>query len=186
MAATFNWSEDNGAATGSPAHGTTRSQVSSPPLDCSWKSVDDAHTGSGGTLYSAAPVVAGTNSFTKYQYGQFSGSYNNITNVKWSARTAPADALATGIHLKGVVTNTYATPSQTANAALTTDYTAAEIAITSGATVLLGADPSNASSVSLSSGGGFTQYLATQLQVDVSASPGDMASITQTLSYDES
>lgn len=185
MAATFNWCEDNGTQTGSPLHGTTRSQNSTPPTDVSWKNTDDAMTGSGGTLYSSSPIVAGNNSFTKYQYGQYSGTYNEILNGKWSAHTAPSGALATGLTLKGVVTSTYATPSTTTNAALTTDYTTA-VAIGSGATVQFAADPSNASpAATLSSGGGFTQYLATQLQTTSSAAAGDMASITVTLQYDE-
>jgi hypothetical protein len=186
MSAVFNFCEDNGAATGSPAVGTTRSQISNAPTDCSWKSVDDARTGSGGTLYSASPIVAGTNSYTKYQYGQFSGTYDLISSVLWSARTAPSGALATGIVLKGAVTSTYATPSQTANSALTIDYTSAPVAVDSGASVLLGADPSTAASSTLASGGGFTQYLATQLQVSTSASPGDMSTITMVLRYQES
>ena len=186
MSAVFNFCEDNSAATGSPAVGTTRSQLSNAPTDCSWKATDDARTSSGGTLYSASPIVAGTNSFTKYLYGQFSGTYDNISNVLWSARTAPSGALATGLTLKGTVTTTYATPSQTANSALTTDYTSAPVAIGSGAAVLLGSDPSTASSTTLSSGGGFTQYLPTQLQVSTSASPGDIATVTMVLQYQES
>src|ERR1035437_2722453 len=97
MAATFNWCEDNGAT--SSGHGTTQNQTSAPPTDCSWKNADDAKTASTGTLYSASPVVAGTNSYIKYQYGQFSGTYNQILNTKFSARTAPSGALATGLHL---------------------------------------------------------------------------------------
>ena len=135
MAATFNWCEDNGAQTGSPLHGTTRSQNSTPPTDVSWKNTDDAKTGSGGTLYSASPVVAGTNSFTKFQYGQFSGSFNQILNCKWSAHTSPAGALATGLTLKGVVTSTYATPSITTNAYFDEPTFTTAVAIGSGSAV---------------------------------------------------
>lgn len=187
MAATFNWCEDNGASTGSPAHGTTRSQSSNPPTDSSWKNTDDAKTASGGTLYSASPIVAGNNSYIKYQYGQFSGSYNQILNCKWSARTAPAGALATGLHLKGTVTSTYATPATSAMGGSPTDYTSAPVAVASGTSVNLSATgPEAASPTStLSSGGGFTQYLVTQLQTDNTAAAGDMASITISLQYDE-
>jgi hypothetical protein len=186
MAATFNWCEDNGTQTGSPLRGTTRSQSATPPTDVSWKSADDAKTASGGTLYSAAPIVAGQNSYTKYTYGQFTGTYNQILNGKWSAHTSPAGALATGLTLNGVVTSTYATPSQTTNAALTTDFTTA-VAIGSGSAVQFAASgPENAApGATLASGGGFTQYLATQLQTTVSAAAGDMASVTMTLQYDE-
>jgi hypothetical protein len=185
MAATFNWCEDNGAATGSPAHGTIRSQNSTPPTDVSWKNTDDAKTGSGGTLYSASPVVAGNNSFTKYQYGQFSGTFNQILNGKWSAHTAPSGALATGLTLKGIVTSTYATPATTVNAALTIDFTTA-VAIGSGSTVNFSTvGPEGTSPTSTLSTSGFTQYLATQLQTTTSAAAGDMAAVTVTLMYDE-
>lgn len=187
MAATFNWAEDNGTQTGSPLHGTTRSQLATPPTDVSWKNTDDAKTGSGGTAYSASPIVAGNNSFSKYQYGQFSGSYNQILNCKFSARTSPAGALATGLHLKGIVTSTYATPSTVANAAATTDYTSAPVAIGSGSSVNFGTGPEMASpTTTLASGGGFTQFLVSQLQTDATAAAGDMSSITSTLQYDES
>jgi hypothetical protein len=176
MAATFNWCEDCGALTS--GHGTSRSQSGSAPANCNWKNIDDCTT-----AYSSSPIVAGNNSFTKYQYGQFSGTYNQVLNGKWSANTN-VSTLATGLTLKGVVTATYATPSTTTNAALTTDFTSS-VAIGSGSTVLFGADPSTAASSTLSSGGGFSQYLATQLQTTSSAASGDMASIQAVLEYDE-
>jgi hypothetical protein len=185
MSSVFNWCEDNGNLTS--GHGTTRSQNSNPPTDNSWKNVDDAKTGSGGTAYSSSPIVAGNNSFTKYQYGQFSGTYNQILNGLWSAHTAPSGSLDTGITLKGTVSSTYATPTTTTNSALTTDFTTA-VAIGSGLTVEFSAtDPSAGSpATTLASGGGFTQYLATQLQTMISAAPGDLSgAITLTLQYSE-
>ena len=185
MAATFNWCEDNGTQTGSPLHGTTRSQSSTPPTDVSWKNVDDAKTGSGGTLYSSSPIIAGNNSYTKYQYGQFTGTFNQILNCLWSAHTSPAGSLATGLTLKGTVTSTYATPATTANAALTTDFTTA-VAIGSGSAVSFSTTgPEAAGPTSTLSAPGFTQYLATQLQTTSGAAAGDMAAITATLQYDE-
>jgi hypothetical protein len=185
MAATFNWCEDNGAATGSPSQGTTRSQLASPPIDINWKNADDAHTSGSGTLYSAAPVVAGTNSYSKYQYGQFSGTFNQILNCKWSAHTAPSGSLATGLSLFGTVTSTYATPSTTANAALTTNFTTA-VPISSGIGVNFSTvGPQNGTSSSTLTAAGFTQYLVSQLQTTTSATAGDMATITMTLQYDE-
>lgn len=189
MAATFNWCEDNGAATGSPAHGTTRSGFGADThyaTDCNWKNADDC-TANGGTAYSAAPIQAGNNSYTKYQYGKFSGTYNQISAGLWSARTAPSGALATGLHIKSTVTSTYATPATAANAALTTDYTSAPVAIASGLAVDFSAtDPSAASpGTTLASGGGYTQYLASQLQTDNTAVPGDIATVTMTLQYNE-
>lgn len=178
MPATFEFREDNGAQTGSPLKGTTRT---ASRTERNYKNIDDSTT-----AYSSSPITAGNNSFSKYQFGYFSGTYNQILNGKWSAHTSPAGALATGLTLKGVVTSTYATPSTTTNAALTTDYTTA-VAIASGATVNFAVSgPEAASPTStLSSGGGFTQYLVTQLQTTTSAAAGDMATITETLQYDE-
>lgn len=186
MAATFTWCEDNGAATGSPAHGTTRTGFTTgSSTDRNYKNVDDC-TNNAGTVYSASPITAGNNSFTKYLYGKFSGTFNQISAGLWSLRTAPAGALATGLTLKGTVTSTYATPATTANAALTTDYTSAPVAIGSGLAVSFSTTgPEAASPTSTLSAAGYTQYLAGQLQTSGSAAPGDIATITETLQYNE-
>ena len=174
MAATFEYNEDNGAATGSPAQGTTRNTA---VTQVNWKNVDDV-----ATSYTTSPITAGNNSYTKYQFGKFTGTFNQISSGLW-AHTA--GTLGTGLTLKGVVTSTYATPSTTANAALTTDMTSV-IAITSGATVLFSTTgPQAASPTSTLSAAGFTQYLATQLQTTASAAAGDIGSITLTLRYNE-
>ena len=55
MAATFEYNEDNGAAAGSPAIGTTRNTA---VTQVDWKSVDDV-----ATAYSAASINAGENRF---------------------------------------------------------------------------------------------------------------------------
>jgi hypothetical protein len=186
MAATFTWCEDNGAQTGSPLHGTTRTGFSSGSCtDRNYKNVDDC-TNNGGTAYSASPIQAGSNSFSKYLYGKFSGSFNQISAGLWSLRTAPSGALATGLTLKGKVTSTYATPATAANAALTDNYTAAEVAIGSGSAVSFATSgPENASPTSTLSAAGYTQYLVGQLQTSGSAAAGDIATITETLQYNE-
>lgn len=184
MAATFNWAEDNGAQTGSPLHGTTRSGFAADthfPTDVNWKNADDNTTNSG-TAYTAAPIVAGTNSFEKFQYAQFSGSFNQILNAKW-AHTA--GTLGSNLTLNGVVTSTYSTPSTTTNAALTTDMTTA-ISIGSGASVSFKATgPEAASPTSTLAVAGYSQYLVTQLVTASGAAAGDTATVTLTLQYDE-
>ena len=184
MAASFQWCEDNGAATGSPATGTTRSGFGADThyaTDVNWKNVDDC-TANSGTLFTAAPISAGTNSFTKYQYGKFSGSFTSISACLWSANTS--GALATGLTLKGTVTSTYATPAITTNAALTTNFTPS-IAIGSGLAVLFGADPAAVSPTSTLAVAGYTQYLATQLQTTGAAAAGNTASTVSSLQYNE-
>lgn len=174
MSATFEFNEDNGAATGSPAKGTTRNTA---VTQCNWKNVDDV-----ATAPTSAPISFGNNSYTKYQFGKFTGTFTQISAGLW-AHTA--GTMGTGITLKGVVTSTYATPATSANAALTQDMTS-PIAITSGQTVLFSTTgPEGASPTSTLSAAGYSQYLATQMQTTTAASPGNTATATFTLRYNE-
>ena len=171
MAATTNWYEQNGTATGSPAHGT-ESSISS----CDWKSVDNTTTSR-----ASAPVLAGANSYTKYIYLKFSGTFNQISAVKF-AHTA--GTLGTGISLKSKITSTYATPSTSAMSG-STDITSTT-AIGSGASVLLsttgpnGTSPSSAQTTTC-----YTQYIVTQVQTTASANAGDSGTVTLTVQYNE-
>ena len=177
MAATFEFNEDHGTQTGSPLKGTTRSTA---VVEVNWKNIDDSTT-----AYSSSPIVAGNNSFTKYQCGKFTGSFNTILNSSWSAHTAGTSPMGTGLTLKGTVTSTYATPSTVTNAALTTDFSST-VVIGSGLAVLFSpVGPEGASPTATLTAAGFTQFLATQLQTTSSAAAGDSASITSTLIYDE-
>jgi hypothetical protein len=173
MAATFEYNEDNGAATGSPAKGTTRNTA---VVQGNWKNVDDVST-----AYGSSSIPQGSNSFAKYQFGKFTGTFNQISNGLW-AHTA--GTLGTGLTFAGKVTTTYTTPSTTAISG-STDMTTA-ISIASGAAVLFHTTgPEGASPTSTLSAAGYTQYLVSQLQTSGSASLGDTASITSTLRYDE-
>lgn len=171
MSATTNWYEQNGAASGSPAHGT-ESTISS----CDWKSADDTTTSR-----ASAPVLAGENSYSKYIYLKFSGTFNQISAVKF-AHTA--GTLGTGISLVGKVTSTYTAPATSALAS-SSDMTT-PIAITSGASVLLstsgpnGANPSASQTTTC-----YTQYLVTQVQTTASAAAGDSGTATLTVQYNE-
>lgn len=180
MAATFHWNEDNGVAAGAPAKGTTRTV---DPVDANWKAVDDAKTAGAGTAYSASSIVAGQNSFEKFQFGVFSGAFNQILNGKW-AHTA--GVLGANMTLKGKVGPIYTTPSQAANALLDQDMTPV-IAIGAGQAVQFGATGPEAAGKAASSvaNPSYTQYLATQLQTAAGAAAGDTAVATLTLSYDE-
>lgn len=180
MAATFDWQEDTGASTGSPAKGTTRT---TGVTDVNWK-----NSGTQGTAYSAAPITAGNNSYEKWQFGKFTGTFNQILTGLF-AHTATA--FGTGLTLKGPPACTgdgdrllYTTPSATANANLTNDMTSA-IAIGSGVAVFFGATGPEATgkAASTTSNPAYTNYLTTQLQTSGSAAAGDTATITLTLSY---
>lgn len=171
MAATTNWYEQNGTATGSPAHGT-ESSISS----CDWKSVDNSTTSR-----ASAPVLAGANSYTKYIYLKFSGTFNQVSAVKF-AHTA--GTLGTGISLKNKITSTYETPSTSALSG-STDITSTT-AIGSGASVLLSTTGPNGTSTSSSQTTTcYTQYIVTQVQTTSSASAGDSGTVTLTVQYNE-
>ncbi len=173
MAATWEYEEDNGAATGSPAKGTTRNTA---VANGNWKNVDDV-----ATAYSASPISKGNNSFAKYQFGKFTGTFNQISNGLWGHT---AGILGTGLTFAGKVTSTYTTPSTTAISG-STDMTSV-IAIASGATVLFHTTgPEGASPTSTLSAAGYTQYLVSQLQTTGSAATGDISLITSTVRYDE-
>ena len=171
MAATTNWYEQNGTATGSPAHGT-ESSISS----CDWKSVDDSTTSR-----ASAPVLAGANSYNKYIYLKFSGTFNQISAVKF-AHTA--GTLGTGISLKSKITSTYETPATSAMSG-STDITSTT-AIGSGASVLLSTSgPNGTSPSSAQTTACYTQYIVTQVQTTASASAGDSGTVTLTVQYNE-
>jgi hypothetical protein len=181
MAATFEFQEDNGPATGSPAKGTTRT---GNRTERNYKAIDDSTT-----PYSdaAAIIVAGLNSMTKYQFGRFTGTFNQILNGLWSLHTAPSGALATGLTLKGKVQSTYATPARVTDSGMSSpiDFTTA-VAIGAGQTVLFSTvGPEDASPSSGIVAAGYSQYLVGQLQTSTAAAAGDIATITETLQYDE-
>ena len=171
MAATTTWYEQNGTATGSPAHGTE-----STVTNCDWKSADSATT-----TRAAAPVAAGENSYHKYNYVKFDGTFNEISNVKF-AHTA--GTLGTGISLKGKISSTYATPSKSALDS-STDITSTT-AISSGMSVDLSTSgPNGTSHASSQTTTCYTQYIITQVQTTSSAAAGDSGTATLTVQYNE-
>ncbi len=175
MAATVIFIEDNGPATGSPAKGSSRGTAT----QVNWKTTDDI-----ATAYTASPIARGSNSYEKYQAAQFSGTFNSIGAGLWAHTSGVYGA---GITLKGVVSTTYATPSVATNAGLTDNMTTV-IAIGAGAAVLFGATGPEAAGKATTSTANptFSQYLITQKQTTVSASPGDDAVATLTLQWSES
>lgn len=174
MAATFQWGERNGA-------GETETL---DRAEANWKSIDDSTT-----AYSSAPIVDGTNSFDKYIYGKFSGTFASITAGLVSHT---AGTMGTGLTIKTMPAMTvdadrdiYATPSETANAGCTVDMTAT-LAIGSGRDVWFGITSPGAAGkqVTETTNPCYTNFLTHQLQTS-GASGGDTAEATITLRYDE-
>ena len=183
MAATFTWYEDNGPAVGSPPHGTTSASVT----NVNWKNADDTTT-----VYSAAPITAGNNSYQKNQYGKFSGTFDEILSGLFAHTSG---SFGTGVALVGVAAATtvagpytYVTPSTTADPNLPTSMTTPE-SISSGVAVWFSAGstgPQAADKASTTTANpAYTNYLTTQLQTTGSAVPGDTTEVVLTLSYVE-
>lgn len=181
MAATFAFDRDSGAATGSPAHGTV---TTGGVTDVNWKAVTTE-----GTAYTASSIVDPGNSVENWLFGHFSGTYNQISAGLFSHT---ATVFGTGLTLKGVKAMTadgdnltYTTPSQSANANLTTNMTAVT-AIVSGVAVWFGATSPQATgkAATMTTNPCYTNYLTTQLQVS-GASAGDTAQVTLTVQYNE-
>lgn len=182
MAATFEFNRDTGTQTGSPTKGTTRTTA---VTDTNWKNTDTY-----GTAYSAAPITAGNNSFEIWNFGKFSGTFNQVSAGLFAHTST---AFGTGLTLKGTPACTgdgdrllYTTPSATTNANLSVDMTSA-ISIGSGVGVCFGATGPEATgkATSMTTNPCYTNYLTTQLQTTGSAAAGDTATVTLTLQYNE-
>jgi hypothetical protein len=188
MAATFQFCQDNGAAVGTPARGTTRT---TGVTNVNWKSADSA-----ATLYSTAPVTAGENSYTIYQFGVFTGTYNEVKSGIWQhTYGANGVGFGAGLTLKGYISGSglFATPAQTANSALLFDMTSSG-ALSTGYTVRLGINGPEHTGKGVSTTGAtvspwgataYTEYIATQLQTTTSAAAGDTTSQTFTFQWTE-
>jgi len=176
MAADFAFGEDNGAAAGSPPKGASRTD---PVTNVNWKNIDDATT-----VYSASPISAGNNGYTKWQFGHFSGTFNQILNGLWSHTAGTA---GTGLTLFGTVipTGTYATPATTPSDSLVNQT--ATTAIASGLQVLFG--PTGPEwedkGAATAANPAYTSWLVTQLRSAGTAAAGDSTAVTYTLRYDE-
>ena len=175
MASTLVLADDTGAATGSPAKGTTRVN---PTTNWNWLNSTTVTTAP-----ASAFIVIGTNSYERFRFGVITGTFTELSNGLW-AHTA--GTFGSNITLMGVVTSTYTTPAVTTNAALTEDMTAA-IAVGSGQTVLFSTTgPEGAAPAATLTAAGYTQYLATQMLTASGAATGATATATLSLQYDES
>jgi hypothetical protein len=166
MVATFAWHEFNGA--GKDESGTL--------TNGNWGAVDDHDLD---IAVEANKIARGSNSYTKYIVGHFSGVYTTIgPNGKlWKS----AGTLGAGLAVKAVITNTYATPSTVASG--DSDIPVLEV---SALTVQFGADPEDATNNSDTSNPCYTGYYRSQLQTTGSAATGTIGAQTLTLRYDES
>jgi len=108
MAATFQWSESNGAGE------TVTDGISNANM---------GSTDAPNITPASYPVAAGSNSYEKWLRGKFSGSYTSISNLRfWKS----AGAYVTGEAIKAAVNATYQTPVQTTSTIATADVPTVE------------------------------------------------------------
>jgi len=168
MASTFQFFEDNGA-------GATRTY---PRTGCNWKNFDSSTDSD----YSTYPVTAGNYSFTKYQGGYITGTFNQVSNGKFGHT---AGTLGTDIFLWVQTGNVYAAPS-TGALSSPVNITAPSGLASAYQTIWFGSSPSGTMASSTVSNPAYTCYWVTQVSTNTGAAPGDSQTATLTFSYDES
>ena len=94
MAATFTWMVDHGTASGSPAVGSSSATASA----VNWLNDDSESTNS------SFPITAGSNSYEKFNYGKFSGTFTTISAGLWAHTST---SFGTGLTLRA----TYRAPT---------------------------------------------------------------------------
>lgn len=163
MAATFTWSQSNGA-------GETVTDLGSSGNLFNFKSNDSATAAD----YSSNPITAGNSSMEVYLRGKFTGTFNKIDNLQFWQSTAFSPATGLQVTFDGN-NQSYATPSATDNGhsnVPTSDPGTANVSIGGALTGSL-------------TGTGYSDYIVLQLDTTVSAAAGDTSLATFTLQYDE-
>lgn len=161
MAATFQFSESNLAG-----------EVETIPIsNLNFGNIDDADI-----VTTTNPIIRGTNSFAKYIRGKFSGTWTEISNIKfWKS----AGALVTGETIKASANASYATPSQSSTGDSdipTTEGTALSLNSAEGASTI---------EYGVSGVSGYTAYLRLQAQITAGATVGAVNQKTFVMQYDE-
>ena len=188
MAASTFWVEENGTAGGTPARGNTATTGIS---NINFGSRDQANL----TIASNV-ITGGTNSYDKYNYIMFSGSWNQLLNGRFNHSTGN---LGVGISLFCLISGSgfYNTPSQGTNAQLNREITQTGLTstgivsnwVSTGAynndyalTATSGVVYNNAGWVGAVA---YTPYIIQQIRTLASASAGDGALMTWTFAWDE-
>jgi len=173
-AATATWKEHYGAA----------SNLASGIADLNWKYVEEP-----ASAYDTYPIPAGKNSFVRWSFIEFTGTFNKLLNGLFAhTATAFGASLALwGPQSPATSPLEFTTPASLAHASLTTDMTAA-IAIGSGIPMYFGAAGPGVTGgiiASYATNPAFSNYLCTQLRASEGAAAGDTAQVTITAQYDE-
>lgn len=161
MAATHQWSESN----------TVSETITDGISNLNMGSNDSVNI-----VPASYPIIAGEASFEKYIRGKFTGTYTEISNIKfWKS----AGTLVTGEAIKAAANVSFATPSSTANGD-------SDVPTSLGAALALNSAEGASTIVYGGSGvSGYTGYIRLQAQSTVSTPAGSANQKTYIMQYDE-
>ena len=158
MAATYEWSETNGA--GAVVH----------------DSIANLNMGDNDSyeiVPATYPVVAGTNAYEKYIRAKFSDTFTEISNMKfWKS----VGAYKTGEDIKAAENIAYVQPVKTTSSVATVT-----IPVTEGTALAI----QSAAGTTTITAPGYTKYICLQLQTTGSTPAGAVNQKTFTFQYDE-
>jgi hypothetical protein len=162
MAATYQWSESNGAG----------EVVSDNIVNVNFGSVDDKEI-----VTADYPITREDSSFEKYIRGLFSGVFTEISNIKfWRS---DVNGYKAGETLKAAANVTYAQPSATPNAD-------SDIPLSEGtALAIKSAEGADTIEYGASGVSGYTGYVRLQLNTTIDTPSGSVFTKTVCLQYDE-
>jgi hypothetical protein len=166
MAATWGWTQENGASGSS-----SKTDLGASGNLFNFKGGDTAGTAN----YTTSPVVAGTNSFDVWLLGKFTSTFNKVDNMQfWQSTDFSPN---TGLSVKWSSQAAYRTPSTAAT------YASATVPTTDPGTANVSIGGQLTGSLTAS---GYSDYIVLQLQSTTAAAAGDTSLATFTTQYDES
>ncbi len=156
--ATYQWSETN----------LVGAVVTDGITNLNFGSVDGANI-----VVATYPVTAGQNSYEKYIRAKFSGSFNEISNMKfWKS----SGTVVTGESIKAAANVAYVQPVNTTSVVATSDVPE------SSATALAIQSAAGTTTITVA---GYTKYVCIQAQTTTATPAGSVNQKTFTFQYDE-
>lgn len=165
MAATWGWSQENGASGSS-----SKTDLGASGNLFNFKGGDSAGTGG----YSTSPVTAGTNSFDVWLLGKYTGTFNKVDNMQFWMSTDFSPN--TGLSVYWSSQSAYQTPSTA------TTYASAAVPTSDPGTANVKIGGQLTGSLTAS---GYSDYIVLGLRTTTAAAAGDTSLATFTCQYDE-
>jgi hypothetical protein len=165
VAATFTWAQSNGA-------GNTVQLLGSSGNLTDFKSIDTA----GISDYVANPVTAGTNSYECWLRALFTGTFNQIRDLRFWMSTGFSPSTGLAVFWSGIQ-NLYLQPANGTSSIATSSV---PIADPGTANVSIGGNLSGSLVAS-----GYSDFIVLQLRTTAAAAAGDTSLATMSISYSE-